>query len=199
LNGHQRRLEQNKERIIRAALETFGTHGIKKTSVSDIAQKAGVTPVTIYNHFSSKEGLVLAAVEYFLTSTAADIRRIMEGDTPYSEKIGQIFLYKSDMMGRYQGELLRTIASEDPVIRQHVEAVYRTEIIPYMIEFWEEGKRQGYLNPDISTETIMRYSELVRNGLAAESVLSDDPDHNRRWLEEMAPIFLYGIRGRPDK
>jgi AcrR family transcriptional regulator len=199
LNGHQRRLEQNKERIIHAALETFGTHGIKKTSISDVAQKAGVTPVTIYNHFSSKEGLVIAAVEYFLISSATDIRQIMDRDIPYSEKIGQIFLYKSDMMGRYQGELLRTIASEDPVIRQHVETVYRVEIIPYMIEFWEEGKRQGYINPEISTETIMRYSEMVRTGMAAESGLSDDPDYNRRWLEEMAPIFLYGIRGRPDK
>ena len=199
LNGYRRRLEQNKERIIRAALEIFGTHGIKKTSIRDIAQKAGVTPVTVYNHFGSKDGLVLATVKYFLTSTAADIRQIMEGDVPYPEKIGQILLCKSDMLGRYQGELLRTIASEDPEIRQLVESVYRVEIIPYMIEFWEEGKRQGYINPEISTETIMRYSELVRNGMASESGLSDDPDHNRQWLQEMAPIFLYGIIGKPDK
>jgi AcrR family transcriptional regulator len=198
MNGYESRLERNAERIVRAALELFRTHGVRKTAISDVARKAGVTPATVYNHFGSKDGLVLAAVKFFLTGTAADIRKIMGSDLPYREKIGEIFLYKSDMLGQYQGELLRAIISEDPEIRQLVESVYRTEIIPDMVEFWEEGKRQGYINPDLSTGTIMRYSEMIRNGLTAESGLSDDPEQNRKWLEEMAPLFLYGIAGRPE-
>jgi AcrR family transcriptional regulator len=198
MNGHERRLERNAERIVQAALELFQTHGVRKAAISDVAQKAGVTPATVYNHFGSKDGLILAVVRHFLTGTAADIRRIMEADLPYREKIQQIFLYKSDMMGRYQGDLLRTIVSEDPGIRQLVESVYQADILPYMIAFWDEGKKQGYINPDLATGTIIRYAEMVRSGMTAESSLSDDPEYNRKWLEEMAPIFLYGIAGRPE-
>jgi len=66
-----------------------------------------------------------------------------------------------------------------------------------IIDFYEEGKRQGYVNPELSTETIMRYMLIVRSGMTAESILSEDPEHNRKMMQELAPLFLYGIMGKP--
>ena len=197
MNVYERRLERNKERILRATLELFQVHGIKKTTTNDIARKAGVSPATVYNHFSSKEDLVRTAIKYFLTSAAADFRKIAEGDLPFMEKMAQVLLYKSDIFGQYQGELLQTIISEDPEIRQLVDSVSRVEITPYVIDFYEEGKRQGYINPEISTETLMRFSDITRKGMAAESSLSEDPEHNRKLLQELIPLYLYGIMGKP--
>ena len=197
MKAYERRTERNKERILKATLELFQVHGIKKTTTNDIARKAGVSPATVYNHFGSKEDLVRTTVKYFLAGTAEDFRKIFEGDLSFLEKMGQILLYKSDMLGQYQGELMQTIISEDPEIRHLVDSVYLTEIKQVVINFYEEGKRQGYVNPDLSTETIMRYFEIVRKGMAAASSLSEDPDHNRKWLQEMMPIFLYGMLGKP--
>ena len=197
--AYDRRIERNKERILRATLELFQVHGIKKTTTNDIARKAGVSPATVYNHFGSKEGLVHATVKYFLISVAADFRKIVEGGLPFLEKLEQIILYKSDMFGQYQGELIQTLISEDPEIRQLFDSVSREEITPYVIDFYEEGKRQGYINPELSTNTIMLFSEIVRKGMAAESSLSDDPERNRKLLQELVPLFLYGILGKPGK
>ena len=197
LSTYERRIERNKERILRATLELFQVHGIKKTTTNDVARKAGVSPATIYNHFGSKEDLVRATVKYFLTGTAADFSKIFEGDLSFLEKMEQILLYKSDMLGQYQGEFMQTIISEDPEIRHIVDSVYLTEIRQVVINFYEEGKRQGYVNPDLSTETIMRYMLIVRSGMAAESILSEDPEHNRKMMQELAPLFLYGIMGKP--
>ncbi|MFC2021942.1 TetR/AcrR family transcriptional regulator [Chloroflexota bacterium] len=199
LKASRQRLERNKERILQATLELFQVHGIKKTTASDIAGKAGVSPATVYNHFGNKEDLVHAAVKYFLTAAAADFRKIVEGDRPFMEKLEQILLYKSEMFGQYQGELLQTLISEDPEIRQLVDSVSRVEITPYVIEFYEEGKRQGYINPELSTETIMRFSEITRRGMAAESSLSEDPEYNRKLLQELIPLYLYGLMGKPGK
>jgi len=199
LKAYVRRIERNKERILQATLELFQVHGIKKTTTNDIARKAGVSPATVYNHFGSKEDLVRAAVKYFLAATAADFRKIFEGDLSFLEKMGQILLYKSDMLGQYQGELMQTIISEDPEIRHLVDSVYLVEMRQSIIDFYEEGKRQGYVNPELSTDTIMRYFEIVRKGMAAAYSLSEDPEHNRKWLQEMMPIFLYGMLGKPGK
>jgi len=199
LKAYERRLERNKERILQATLELFQVHGIKKTTINDIARKAGVSLATVYNHFGSKEDLVRTAVKYFLTRAAADFRKIVEGGLPFMEKMEQVLLYKSDMFGQYQGELLQTIISEDPEIRQLVDSVSRVEITQYVIDFYEEGKRQGYINPELSTETIMRFSEITRKGMAAESSLSEDPEHNRKLLQELIPLYLYGIMGKPGK
>lgn len=197
MNVYERRMERNKERILRATLELFKVHGIKKTTTNDIARKAGVSPATIYNHFGSKEELVRAAVKYFLTSTAADFSKIFKGGLSFLRKMEQILSYKSDMLGQYQGEFMQTIISEDPEIRHLVDSVYLTEIKQVIINFYEEGKRQGYVNPEMSTETIMRYMLIVRSGMAAESILSADPEQNRKMMQELTPLFLYGIMGKP--
>ncbi|GAH39772.1 unnamed protein product, partial [marine sediment metagenome] len=34
-------------------------------------------------------------------------------------------------------------------------------------------------------------------GMAAESTLSEDPEHNRKMMQELAALFLYGIMGKP--
>ena len=193
------RIERNKDRILRAALDLFKIHGIKKTTTHEIALKAGVSPATVYNHFGSKEELVRAAVKYLLSSTAADFSKIFTGDMSFPEKMAWILSYKSDMLGQYQGELMQTLISEDPEIRQMIDTVYLTGMKQMIIDFYEGGKRQGYVNPELSTETIVRYLLIVRSGMAAESVLSEDPEHNRRVLQELTPLFLYGIMGKPGK
>jgi len=197
MNAYERRIERNKERILRATLELFQVHGIKKTTTNDIARKAGVSPATVYNHFSSKEDLMRATVKHFLTSVAADFSKIFKEDLSFLEKMEQILLYKSDMLGQYQGEFMQTIISEDPEIRQYIDSVYMVEIRQAINDFYEEGKRQGYVNPELSTETIMRYILIVRSGMAAESILSEDPEHNRKMMQELTPLFLYGIMGKP--
>ncbi len=197
LNAYERRIERNKERILRATLELFQVHGIKKTTTNDIALKAGVSPATVYNHFGSKEDLVRATVKYFLTSTAADFNKIFKGDLSFLGKMEHILLYKSDMLGRYQGEFMQTIISEDPEIRHIVDSEYLTDIRQVTMNFYEEGKRQGYVNPELPTENILRYSEILRSGMAAESILSEDPEYNRKMMQELTPLFLYGIMGKP--
>ena len=46
--------------IISAAEEVFGEVGFKNAKMEDIALKAGITKVTLYTYFQSKENLYLA-------------------------------------------------------------------------------------------------------------------------------------------
>ncbi len=199
VKASERRIEQNKERIIRAALELFLVRGIRKTAMTDIAQNAGLSPATIYNHFGSKEDLVYATVKHFVTSAGADFRKIVEGNLPFLEKLEQVLLYKQEIFGQYQGELLQTIVSDNSEIRQFIDSVYLVEIRQTLNDFYEQGKRQGYINQELSAETLIRYSEIMRKGMAAESSLSKDPERNLKLLQELIPLYLYGILGKLEK
>jgi AcrR family transcriptional regulator len=59
-NGIKRRRE-----IIEAAAKVFGKYGYAGGSLRQIAELVGVTPAALTRHFDSKEGLLIAVLEYW--------------------------------------------------------------------------------------------------------------------------------------
>jgi AcrR family transcriptional regulator len=53
-----------RERILRTAHELFYRDGIRATGVDKVIAEAGVTKVTFYRHFPSKNQLILAFLDY---------------------------------------------------------------------------------------------------------------------------------------
>lgn len=54
--------QQTRERLLAAALQQFAVNGYHGTSMRQIAETAGVAVGGIYNHFSSKEEMLKAAI-----------------------------------------------------------------------------------------------------------------------------------------
>src|SRR6476619_2170444 len=50
------------QRILEAASRNFSAHGLERASVEAIAAEAGVSKMTVYSHFASKEGLFEAVI-----------------------------------------------------------------------------------------------------------------------------------------
>jgi AcrR family transcriptional regulator len=60
-----RNLPDEKQKvIIDAALTAFGTNGYKKTSVSDIANAAGISKAMVFHYFGTKKALYLFLMDY---------------------------------------------------------------------------------------------------------------------------------------
>ncbi len=53
------RTERTRARILAAALELFSRNGYAATTVEDIAAAAGVTPMTFYRHFGTKDQVLI--------------------------------------------------------------------------------------------------------------------------------------------
>lgn len=51
------------KRLINSALQLFLSQGVHITGVMAIAELAGVTKMTLYNHFPSKDALIVACLE----------------------------------------------------------------------------------------------------------------------------------------
>ena len=59
----ERQKQQTREEIARAAMELFLARGFDAVTVAEVADAAGVSEKTVYNHFSTKEDLVFPDVE----------------------------------------------------------------------------------------------------------------------------------------
>jgi AcrR family transcriptional regulator len=197
--GSQRRTEQTRERIRRAALQLFRTYGFKKVTIREIAREADVSQVTIYNCFGSKDGLIRDVVKCVFRDAVDKYRAIMEDGRPFMEKLEDIIMDKMEMGGQYRGEMIQRALSDDPEMLEFVSNLYDGEIKQTMLNFFEEGKRQGCLNPDLSQEAIMLYSEIFRDGLMARPNLRAESKRSLGLMRELTTLYLYGVMGKPLK
>jgi AcrR family transcriptional regulator len=200
MTGRKKRAEKNRDNIIRAATELFLVQGIKKVSVSDVAQKAGVTSATIYNQFGSKDTLVRKVIIEWFSRTLEDYKQVLNSEIPFEEKLQEVMSFKSDLAGKMHGEFLMAATSDiDPQTKEFFEKEYMVELIKCVNNFYNEGRNQGYVDPSLSTETILRFTEIVRQGLQAEAGMAADPGYTAALLKELTPIFLYGIMGKQER
>ncbi|HZB97063.1 MAG TPA: helix-turn-helix domain-containing protein [Candidatus Sulfotelmatobacter sp.] len=64
---------ENRERILQAALAVLSSRGYERTTVKDIAEEAGVAPGLIHYYFKSKQQLVVAALLVCCDKIALDL------------------------------------------------------------------------------------------------------------------------------
>ncbi len=195
MDGFERRKEQKKQSIRQAALELFQSYGFRRVSIGEIAHKAGVSPVTIYNHFGSKEALVRDVVKTLFLDLMERYRAIIKGEGSFLEKLETIVFDKCEIASQYQGELLRTVVAGNPEIRQFIESIWQNEITQLMFDVIEDGKKEGCIKPEISPEAAMVYLEILRQGLYNSPVLLGRVENNPKLMADLITLFTYGFNG----
>ncbi len=81
----------NEDNILEAAKTILGKHGIRRTSMSDIASTAGVSRQTLYSRYDSKEGIVQAVISYSTDQTIASIRDAWQTCDNVADKLDVFF------------------------------------------------------------------------------------------------------------
>ena len=64
---------ERRESVLRAAMSVFGQRGYNKGALVEVAEQAGMTHAGVLHHFGSKEGLLVAMLQYRDGEEAAGI------------------------------------------------------------------------------------------------------------------------------
>jgi AcrR family transcriptional regulator len=195
-SGSRSRTEGKKEGIRRAALRLFQLRGFKKVTIREIAREADVSQVTIYNYFGSKEGLTRDVVRNLTLDVTEEYRALMADEQSFPDKLEHILLGKMTLVGQYGGELVETLISKDPEMQEFVRRTYDREIMPMIASFFDEGRAQGFVNPELSQEAILAYTNIFRNGLMARPELLAGSEKPVRLVRELMTLYLYGLMGK---
>ncbi|QFT89054.1 HTH-type transcriptional repressor Bm3R1 [Bacillus sp. THAF10] len=192
MDGFQRRKELKKQSILEAGLALFMEYGIQKVSIAEIAEKANVSQVTIYNYFESKHKLSKDVFEYYITKASEDFEKLVYSDLPFPEKIKQIIFNKKEISKQIHQEfyyfLMKEYADEGNIL----EKIYVEKALPYFSKLFEEGKQQGYVDPNLSQEAILLYVQMLKDYMQREDVYTKVLP----LTEDITNIFFYGIIGK---
>jgi AcrR family transcriptional regulator len=124
--------KSKREKIVKAALETFLQYGYKGTSMNRVADRAGVIKQTIYSHFNDKEGLFKAIIE----SLTLEHFKAQFGEKITSQEPPKVVLRRvAEMFANRQRDksyiaLMRTIVGESSRFPELARLYVNTVIKP---------------------------------------------------------------------
>lgn len=194
MDGFERRTERKKENILKTAFELFSTYGVQRVSIAEIAKKARVSQVTIYNYFGSKDELLKDAILSLLNKRLQEDMEVIESDLPFPKKIETFISERTSELSAMNPDFLKTMKSEDPTIRQIAEDFTNNRYIPLILKLIEKGRQEGYIQHNISNEAILIYINMFREGNRSDSFLN--LKHSGDLFKELVTLFFYGIFGK---
>jgi TetR/AcrR family transcriptional regulator, mexJK operon transcriptional repressor len=129
--------ELKKAAIVRAALALFLRDGFARTSVDAIAEQAGVSKRTIYNHYRDKENLFLSVVSETFDSMANVATELIDtylADVPADQVEQNIVSFASDIAllaarSSERSSLIRLMMAEAP----HFPELWRAQMRPQAV------------------------------------------------------------------
>lgn len=195
MDGFQRRREQKENAILQAALTLFMDAGVQKVSIAEIAAKANVSQVTIYKYFESKDNLTQLVLKFYVDQIWEEQKKQLNSDLPFLDKIKQITFNKSEYANQISNQFFQYFMNDYSTGKSYVEEIYTKEAIPRMIALFNEGKEQGYIDQNMSSEAILVYMQMFKDYLQQKSVaLTVLP-----MTEDLTKLFFYGIVGKKEQ
>ncbi len=173
--------DTTRERLIAAAAEVFAEKGYDRAGVQEIARRAGLTTGAIYGRFTGKAELLQAAIESHTTDELDDLfaqHRFTGHASDILRTVGSHLVTPCDLDHdhHHDGEaalLLEAFvaARRDPEVRAKLEALV-DDRASRLGELVEEAKGDGSIDPDLDTESLVRFCHAVGLGFLLYDAIS---------------------------
>lgn len=173
----RRKSGETKQQIIDAAYTLFYQSGFMRTGVDAIADTAGITKRTLYQHFSSKDELIEAVLEHQHQLALDRIRRWADCITGKPDQMVMTIFDKLAQWAagkRWQGSGFTRAAVEFADLPGHparkAARRQKNEVERYLVEKFAE---QDLVNP----EQLVREILLLIEGCQSLALIHDNLDY----------------------
>lgn len=197
MNGFEKRARRIKEAIMKTALEMLQTTELGGIRVADIARKARVSQVTIYNYFGSKEALLREVLIATIDRYVREFEAYLNEGHSLKEKIEFIVLQKKSAIHELPPATLRELLASDGELAAYFDIQAREKSLPMTLRIIEEGKRSGEIAEDVSAESVLAFTKLLTDHYSSTLEMLGQREDKDRFVEDMIRLLFYGICGKP--
>jgi len=180
------------QQIIDTARDLFWHHGVRRVSVEEICQTAGVSKMTFYKYFKNKIDLILFILEKLYLEGIARYKGIMAQNIPYSEKIKEVIQMKLEITRDISQDMLKDWMQDS--ISEVAELMQRIqrENFQLFLDDMVAAQNKGEIRRDINPQFILYFLNKIREMAGDEQVINMY-ESTQALTAEMVNFFFYGI------
>jgi AcrR family transcriptional regulator len=190
----QDRSRATRQRLLEAAVACLAEYGWSGSTVTVVAERAGVSRGAAQHHFPTREDLFTAAVEHVAEKRSQALRAFTR-DLPPSGSAARTRMILDELVDLYTGPLFRAAlqlwvaasnSAEEEQLRRWVtalEARVGRETHRMAVELLGVNERRPG-----ARETVQGLLDMAR-GLGLANLLTDDTARRRRVVEQWARVL----------
>jgi len=194
--GEYAKTAQTRERILDAAMQAFGQHGTRGSTLGAIAEQVGMSQAGLLHHFGSKTGLLLAVLDRFDREESPD---------PPPRTVADGVAYVRDELARGAGrpglfQLHVTLSAEatDPDHPAHDHFVERYDRVVEEFRSAVAGPPgQPALADGVDATALAHLVVAAMDGLQLQKLLNDDVDVEAS-IDLLLTALVTAYGARPD-
>jgi AcrR family transcriptional regulator len=183
------------EAIVSAARSLFWKHGIRRVTIEEICQDAGVSKMTCYKYFSNKTAIAKYLIEDMFESGIKAYKEIYHSDISYEEKVKKMLDLKMSNSHEMSQELLDDIyKNQDEELSETIETIKKRMIGIYLDDI-REAQKIGEIREDVKPEFMLYFLNNLTEMLTDQRLVSiySNP---QQMISEVMTFFFYGIMPR---
>lgn len=179
--------------LMDTARDLFWKHGLKRVTVEEICEKAGVSKMTFYRHFDNKTDLAKAVYIKVVEESRLQFKSIFTDEsTTTAKKLELMVKLKLDGTHEISREFLNDFYSSPELGMAEFVTNISTRVWDEMVTDFKNAQEEGWFRNDFKPEAFFIMSQKL-----SELVNNDNFQHlfstPQEMIMEMTRIFTYGI------
>jgi AcrR family transcriptional regulator len=181
--------------ITAAAKSLFWKHGIRRVTIDEICQDAGVSKMTCYKYFRNKTAIAKYLIEEMFESGIKAYKEIYSSDISYEEKVKKLIDLKMSNAHEMSQELLDDIYKyQDVELAETIENI-KKRMIGIYLEDIHEAQKEGEIRTDIKPEFMLYFLNNLTEMVTDQKLVGLYPNPEQMIIEVMS-FFFYGTMPR---
>jgi AcrR family transcriptional regulator len=168
--------DERREEIVQAVIELAAGNGGGQLSIQAIADRVGIAQPTVFRHFSTREKILQAVIEWIAHHLLGLVGSVAAGSGTAAERLDRLITRQLEFTARHRG-LPRLLFSE----RLHQESSVLKASIGKVMDGWtrtvsgliDEGRQDGSFRTDLDAAETARLLLAMIQGLVMRWSISD--------------------------
>ncbi len=198
-NSTGSRGEQTREKILRSAGRIIGRSGFRRTTITEIAEAAGIGKATVYLYFKDKQDILATLVQQETQNILGQIRDAVAAESKVAGRLRAFILtrYRSihSLLELYNATS-KVLLEDNECIRE-ATADYGEQELAIVQTLLDQGRETGELDLQDTHLAAIAVTGSLRS-LDQPWIFQRMPLDLEQRVDDLVHLFLHGLIARKD-